>query len=219
MSSSSTSLPNLITFLEDRQLIGLSNWAVFCDHLKSVAHPTGLNGHLDGIITAPAAGPAPVPPAPAAAPAMPINMPINSQNPSLKEWELCNGCLADMKSHRMWTTLIGVYETTSAAAQSLTKEPIHKFKYIPGIPYEEYFQQLESLQKAASNVSCTVTNEDLQSQFLTSLSPDHLWILQNHSSHTYPKLKCMLLKYDMMVESSITGPNTSPVANALATTG
>ncbi|KAJ3725139.1 hypothetical protein C8R42DRAFT_718632 [Lentinula raphanica] len=51
--SSASALPNLMFFPEDRQLVGISNWAVFCDHLKSVARATGLSGYLDGTIIAP----------------------------------------------------------------------------------------------------------------------------------------------------------------------
>ncbi|KAJ3729312.1 hypothetical protein C8R42DRAFT_637576 [Lentinula raphanica] len=55
----SNSLPNLISFPEERQLAGISNWAVFRDHLKSVARATGLTGYLDGTIVAPTTPTAP----------------------------------------------------------------------------------------------------------------------------------------------------------------
>ncbi|KAJ3779972.1 hypothetical protein GGU10DRAFT_381425 [Lentinula aff. detonsa] len=59
MSSNANALPNLMSFPEDRQLVGLSNWAVFRDHLKSVARATGLTGYLDGTIVSPISSNAP----------------------------------------------------------------------------------------------------------------------------------------------------------------
>ncbi|KIK51881.1 hypothetical protein GYMLUDRAFT_251646 [Collybiopsis luxurians FD-317 M1] len=84
-SNNSSFLPNLLVFPEDCQLIGLSNWAIFRDHLKSVAQSTGLGGYLDGTITAP---PVVIGPPAAGAPIVPTATPINSCNPSVEEWEL-----------------------------------------------------------------------------------------------------------------------------------
>ncbi|KAJ3835864.1 hypothetical protein F5878DRAFT_644004 [Lentinula raphanica] len=87
MSASAPSLPSLISFPEDHQLLGLSNWAIFCDHLKSVARATGLTSYLDGTITAPSPSETPSTKTSSATS-------INSQSPSLEEWELRDGRLA-----------------------------------------------------------------------------------------------------------------------------
>ncbi|KAJ3739261.1 hypothetical protein DFH05DRAFT_1530542 [Lentinula detonsa] len=86
MSSNANSLPNLISFPDDRKLIGLNNWAVFCDHLRSVARATGLTGYLLGTILAPSSDTSTSP--------APPSTPINARNPSLEEWELRDGRLA-----------------------------------------------------------------------------------------------------------------------------
>ncbi|KIK67645.1 hypothetical protein GYMLUDRAFT_237868 [Collybiopsis luxurians FD-317 M1] len=196
--------------------------------MKSVTCSTGLRGYLDGTITAPA------PAAPNAAPPVaPVVTPINSHTPSLEEWELCNGCLAgivyqnikdpcsirvtqDMSASTMWTRLTDKYEMTSAAAQTLAKEQIQQFKYIAGTPFEDYFKQLELLQKSVGDMGCTVSDDNLQSHFLTSLAMDYLWILQSHGTCTYTDLKCVLVEYNMMVESANSTLNTTAIPNALA---
>ncbi|KIK60578.1 hypothetical protein GYMLUDRAFT_244152 [Collybiopsis luxurians FD-317 M1] len=171
MSSNSNTLPNLLVFPEDRQLVGLSNWAVYRDHLKSVARSTGLGGYLDGTITAPTP---PAAPAPNVAPVGPVVTPINSRSPSAtSRWPFGWDHLSELTRE---------YDTTSAAAQSLAKERIQQYRYTPGTPFEEYFKQLEALRKAASDVGCTVTDEDLHSRFLPSLSTEYLWILQTHGA-------------------------------------
>ena len=114
--------------------------------------------------------------------------------------------------------LTGQYDTTSAAAQTLTKEHIQQFKYVPGTPFKEYFKQLEGLCKAASNMECAITNEDLHSYFLTSLSSNYLWALQAQGAHSYPDLKCALMEY-IMVESATATPRNGVVPNALAAAG
>ncbi|KIK50187.1 hypothetical protein GYMLUDRAFT_253205 [Collybiopsis luxurians FD-317 M1] len=226
MSSNANALSNLLVFPEDHQLVGLSNWAIFQDHLQSIAHSMGLSGYLDGTITAPASPAVGAPPAPAAAPsAAPPALtvtPINSWTPLAEEWELCDGQLAgiiyqnikdprsirvtqDMTVHQMRTRLTNEYDTMSAAAQALAKE--------------YYFKQLEALHKAASDVGCTVQDEDLRSHFLTSLPLDHLWILQTHDACSYSDLKCALLEYDMMVESANSSATSSVTSNALVVSG
>ncbi|KAJ3978848.1 hypothetical protein F5890DRAFT_1559571, partial [Lentinula detonsa] len=135
MSSHSNALPNLISFPEDRQLIGLSNWAVFRDHLRSVARATGLTGYLLGTIAAPSpvvltsTDPTTIPPP------VPASTLINARTPSLEEWELRDGRLAGiiyqnvkdprsialtelMTAHEMWIRLTNEFETSSAAAQA-----------------------------------------------------------------------------------------------------
>ncbi|KAF5391108.1 hypothetical protein D9757_003179 [Collybiopsis confluens] len=203
MSSNPNSLPNLLVFPNDRQLTGISNWASFRDHLKSVARSTAY----------PPASTAGVPPA------IPTATPINSRTPSVEEWELRDGRLAgiiyqniqdprsigvteDMASNIMWRKLTGEFDTNSAAAQALAKERIQQFKYTPGTRFEEYFKNLEALRKAANDVGCSIQDEDLRTRFLTSLSKEYLWILQTHGARPLPDLKRVLLEYDMMVESS-----------------
>ncbi|KAF5374408.1 hypothetical protein D9757_011825 [Collybiopsis confluens] len=176
-SSNANALPNLIFFPEDRQLVGLNNWAVFRDHVKSVARSSGLDKYLDGTISAPAA-------APTAANATFVVTPINSRNPTVEEWELRDARLAgiiyqnikdprsigvtqDMTSHVMWTTLTGEYENTSAAAQALAKERVQQCKYVPGTPFEEYFKNLEGLRKAANDMGCNVMDTEIRARFLT----------------------------------------------------
>ncbi|KIK58924.1 hypothetical protein GYMLUDRAFT_245699 [Collybiopsis luxurians FD-317 M1] len=227
-STTANALPNLLVFPEDHQLVGLSNWAVFCDHMKSVTQSTRLGGYPDGSITAP---PPPNAPALNTAPDPPVVTPINSPTPSLEEWELHNGQLAgivfqnikdpcsigvtqDMTSNEMWTKLTSEYEIMSAAAQTLAKECIQQFKYVSSTSFEDYFKQLEALHKAASDVGCTVTDNDLCSQFLTSLSTEHLWILQSHGARSYIDLKCALLEYDMMVESASMMSSDPTASNA-----
>ncbi|KAJ3992223.1 hypothetical protein F5050DRAFT_1715451 [Lentinula boryana] len=120
----------------------------------------------------------------------------------------------------MWNILTSEYDTSSAAAQSLAKERIQKFRYDTNLPFEFYFKNLEALRKAASDVGCTVTDEDLWSRFLTSLNPDYLWIIQNHGSRTYADLKRNLIEYDMLVESSLPGQireSFAKTVNALVT--
>ncbi|KIK62627.1 hypothetical protein GYMLUDRAFT_242773 [Collybiopsis luxurians FD-317 M1] len=136
MSTNLNTLPNLIIFPDDQQFAGLSNWAVFCDHTLSVAYSTRLGGYLSGTITNP---PQPVAPAAGGPIAVPTATPINSHNPSPEKWELQDSWLAgivyqnikdsqsisitqDMTLNTMWLILTGQYETTSAAAQTLTKE-------------------------------------------------------------------------------------------------
>ncbi|KAF5393028.1 hypothetical protein D9757_001100 [Collybiopsis confluens] len=212
MSSNPNALPNLLVFPNDRQLTGISNWASFRDHLKSVARSTGLLGYLDGSTAQPTplAGTAGVPP-----PATPTATPINSRTPSVEEWELRDGRLAgiiyqniqdprsigvteDMASNIMWRKLTGEFDTNSAAAQALAKERIQQFKYTPGTRFEEYFKNLEALRKAANDVGCSIQDEDLRTRFLTSLSKEYLWILQTHGARPLPDLKRVLLEYDMM---------------------
>ncbi|KIK65200.1 hypothetical protein GYMLUDRAFT_240498 [Collybiopsis luxurians FD-317 M1] len=200
-------------------------------NLLSIAQLTGLGGYLNGTITAP---PSP-PTAPNATPATPVATPINSHNPSIGEWD-CNGCLAgiiyqnikdprsirvtqDMSSNAMWTRLRDEYETMSAATQTLTKECIQQYKYVPSTPFKDYFKQLEALCKMASNVGCTITDDDLHSHFLTSLSTEHLWILQTHGAQSYADLKQALVEYNMMVESANGTSNNATAHNALAVTG
>ncbi|KAF5348755.1 hypothetical protein D9757_014135 [Collybiopsis confluens] len=226
MSSNPNALPNLLVFPNDRQLTGISNWASFRDHLKSVARSTGLLGYLDGSTAQPTplAGTAGVPP-----PATPTATPINSRTPSVEEWELRDGRLAgiiyqniqdprsigvteDMASNIMWRKLTGELDTNSAAAQALAKERIQQFKYTPGTRFEEYFKNLEALRKAANDVGCSIQDEDLRTRFLTSLSKEYLWILQTHGARPLPDLKRVLLEYDMMVESS------NPTSNATVPT-
>ncbi|KIK55635.1 hypothetical protein GYMLUDRAFT_248455 [Collybiopsis luxurians FD-317 M1] len=213
--SSMNSLPNLIVFPEDCQLVGLSNWAIFRGHLKSVAQATGLIEYLDSTI------PSPTPPAAGIPTAVPRPTPINLHSPSIEEWELRDAQIAgiiyqNIKDHRslgisqdlsaqaMWTALTTEFDTTSAAAQTLVKEHIQQFKYPPSTPFEEYFQQLEALCKAASDIGCTITSEDLCSQFLTLLTLEYLWIIQTHGARAYLELKCILIKYNMMVKSVTT---------------
>ncbi|KIK58417.1 hypothetical protein GYMLUDRAFT_246122 [Collybiopsis luxurians FD-317 M1] len=124
----------------------------------------------------------------------------------------------DMSLHTMWMVLTREYKTTSAATQTLAKECIQQYKYVPGTPFKEYFKSLEALCKAASDVGCTIT-DDFHSRFLTSLPPDHLWILQSHGAHSYGEIKCTLIKYNMMVESAGRMTSSSAAPNALATTG
>ncbi|KAF5375458.1 hypothetical protein D9757_009965 [Collybiopsis confluens] len=206
-----SALPNLITFPEDKQLVGLSNWAVFRDHVKSVARSAGLNGYLDGTITAPISV-ATVPNV------VPVVTPVNSRNPTPEEWELRDACLAgivfqnikdprsigvtqDMTSNVMWNALTGEYENSSAAAQTLATERIQQCKYTAGTAFEDYFKSLEALRKSANDVGCNITDDNLRSRFLTSLPQDYLWILQNHGARPFPDLKRHLIEYDMMVES------------------
>jgi hypothetical protein len=144
MTTSASSLPNLVVFPEGCQLSGLSNWAVFCDNLQSVARSAGLNGYLEGTITAPAV----------LAPGAPVHAPtaVNSHNPSLEEWELRDGRLTgiiflnikdphsvgvtqNMSAHQMWTTLSSEYNTTSAPTQTLAKECIQQMTYTSGMPF------------------------------------------------------------------------------------
>ncbi|KAJ3765789.1 hypothetical protein FB446DRAFT_829149 [Lentinula raphanica] len=201
MSAIANSLPGLIAFPEDRQLIGLSNWAIFCDHMKSVARATGLTGYLDGTI------PAPSPPASTPTSTItPAATSINSRSPSVDEWKLRDGRLAgiiyqnvrdprsvgiteDMSAHTMWERLTSEYSNSSAAAQSLAKERIQKLRYDDSTPFEEYFKKLEALRKAASD---------------------------NHGSRSYSDLKRTLVEYDMMVESASSSNSTSVAPNALA---
>ncbi|KIK64825.1 hypothetical protein GYMLUDRAFT_160576, partial [Collybiopsis luxurians FD-317 M1] len=121
MTTNPNALPNLIIFPEDQQLIGLSNWAVFCNHMLSVARSTGLGGYLNGTISNPTTTASPTA---GAHPSTPIVTPINSCNPSSEEWDLHDSQLArivyqnikdpcsigvtqDMTSNVMWTTLTG----------------------------------------------------------------------------------------------------------------
>ncbi|KAJ3728213.1 hypothetical protein C8R42DRAFT_638042 [Lentinula raphanica] len=148
---SATPLPNLLSFPEEHQLVGLSTWAVFHDHLRSVACATGLTGHLDGTIVAPpppksdsstqgSSDASAVLSVPSSSPAPTL---INSQNPTMEEWELRDGRLAGiiyqnikdlrsigvtevMSAHEMWSQLTQEYDTSSAAAQSLAKERIQQ---------------------------------------------------------------------------------------------
>ncbi|KIK50845.1 hypothetical protein GYMLUDRAFT_141230, partial [Collybiopsis luxurians FD-317 M1] len=104
-------------FPEDRQLNGLSNWALFRDHLKSVARATGLSGYIDGTIAAP------TPPSTNLQGPLPAPTPVNSRSPSLEEWELRDARIAgiiyqnikdprslgvtqDMTAQAMWTQLV-----------------------------------------------------------------------------------------------------------------
>ncbi|KIK62218.1 hypothetical protein GYMLUDRAFT_135903, partial [Collybiopsis luxurians FD-317 M1] len=59
-----------------------SNWATFCDHLKSVAGATGLIGYLGGTISSP------TPPSAGIPTAVPLPTPANLHSPSIEEWEL-----------------------------------------------------------------------------------------------------------------------------------
>ncbi|KAF5361101.1 hypothetical protein D9757_014403 [Collybiopsis confluens] len=224
MSSNPSALPNLITFPEDKQLVGLSNWAVFRDHVQSVARSAGLNGYLNGTITAPI-------PVATASNIAPVVTPVNSRTPTPEEWELHDTCLAgivfqnikdprsigvtqDMTSNVMWIASTGKYKNSSAAAQTLATEQIQQYKYTAGTAFEDYFKGLGSLRKSANDVGCNITNDDLRSRFFTSLPRDYLWILQNHGACSFPDLKKHLIEYDMMVESvnhiaeSTTVPNT-----------
>ncbi|KAF5387206.1 hypothetical protein D9757_006882 [Collybiopsis confluens] len=229
MSSNPNSLPNLITFPEDKQLVGLNNWAVFRDHVKSVARSAGLNGYLDGTISAPI----PVATAPNVAP---VVTPVNSRTPTPEEWELRDACLAgivfqnikdprsigvtqDMTSNVMWIALTDEYENSSAAAQTLATERIQQCKYTTGTAFEDYFKSLEALRKSANDVGCNISNDNLRSCFLTSLPRDYLWILQNHGARPFPELKKHLIEYDMMVESANHTPESTMVPNALMTSG
>ncbi|KIK61992.1 hypothetical protein GYMLUDRAFT_243141 [Collybiopsis luxurians FD-317 M1] len=178
-SSNSNSLPNLLVFPEDCQLVGLSNWAVFHDHLKSVARSTGLGGYLDGTITVPAIAPAVIT-APAqggttaAAPTAPVNTPINSHNPSAEEWELQDACLAgiiyqnikdphlvgvlqDMTSNMMWNKLTSKCKTTSAATHSLAKERIQQYKLEPVNTITNAMAATTSLSSSQANSSHVAT--------------------------------------------------------------
>ncbi|KIK52176.1 hypothetical protein GYMLUDRAFT_251429 [Collybiopsis luxurians FD-317 M1] len=95
--------------------------------------------------------------------------PVNLCTPTLEEWELHDAQIAgiiyqnvkdpcsmritqDMSAQVMWTALTTEFKTTSAAAQTLAKEQIQQCKYTPGLPFEEYFQQLKALHKAASDI-------------------------------------------------------------------
>ncbi|KAF5367205.1 hypothetical protein D9757_012230 [Collybiopsis confluens] len=222
----------------DHQLLGITNWATFRDHLKSTARSTGLLGYLDGSIQ-------PVPPIPVAGPVVPggippivpaVPTPINSRTPSTEEWELRDGRLAgiiyqnikdpraigvteDMSSNAMWVKLTGEYKTTSAAAQALAKERIQQFKYNSGTRFEDYFKQLEALRKAANDVGCSILDEDLRSRFLTSLTTNNLWILQTHGARSYSDLKHTLIEYDMMVESTNAVGSETVIPSALAVPG
>ncbi|KAF5392002.1 hypothetical protein D9757_003369 [Collybiopsis confluens] len=204
--SNPNSLPILIMFPEDKQLVGLNNWAVFRDHVKSVARSAGLNGYLDGTISAPI----PVATAPNVAP---VVMPVNSRTPTPEEWELCDARLAgivfqnikdpcsigvtqDMTLNVMWIALTDKYENNSAVAQTLATERIQQCKYTTGTAFEDYFKSLEALQKSANDVGCNISNNNLHSRFLTSLPRDYLWILQNHGAHPFPELKKHLIELE-----------------------
>ncbi|KAF5336753.1 hypothetical protein D9757_015372 [Collybiopsis confluens] len=152
----------------------------------------GLNGYLDGTISAPI----PVATAPNVAP---VVTPVNSRTPTPEEWELRDACLAgivfqnikdprsigvtqDMTSNVMWIALTDEYKNSLAAAQTLATERIQQCKYTTGTAFEDYFKSLEALRKSANDVGCNISNDDLRSRFLTSLPRDYLWILQNHSA-------------------------------------
>ncbi|KIK65857.1 hypothetical protein GYMLUDRAFT_239546 [Collybiopsis luxurians FD-317 M1] len=194
----------------------------------------GNLGYLNGTITSLSQSAASTTGAPPAT--TPAVTPINSHNPSAKEWDLHDSHIAgivyqnikdprsigvtqDMSANMMWTTLTGQYDTASAATQTLTKERIQQYKYVPGTPFKEYFKQVEGLCKAASDVGCTITDDDLCSCFLMSLSADYLWVLQTHGACTYPDLKHALMEYDMMVESATAVPGNAIAQNALAAVG
>ncbi|KAJ3802296.1 hypothetical protein GGU11DRAFT_822108 [Lentinula aff. detonsa] len=157
MSSSTNSLPALLSFPEDRKLVGTSNWAIFRDHLKSVARATGLTGYLDGSISPPSS-------TASVSSSTITSTSINSRSPSAEEWELRDGRLAGiiyqnvadprsigvnegMTANAMWNVLTSEYDTSSAAAQSLAKERIQKFRFDGNVPFEFYFKQLEALRK------------------------------------------------------------------------
>ncbi|KIK64432.1 hypothetical protein GYMLUDRAFT_240974 [Collybiopsis luxurians FD-317 M1] len=133
----------------------------------------------------------------------------------MEEWELRDRCLTGiiyqnirdpqligvtelMSSNIMWRKLTGKFETNFAAAQALAKEHIQQFKY------------------ATNEVGCSIQDEDLCTRFLTSLTPNYLWILQTHSAHSYTNLKCTLLEYDMMVQSANAIAPGTIVPSALA---
>ncbi|KAJ3998130.1 hypothetical protein F5050DRAFT_1710733, partial [Lentinula boryana] len=139
----------------DRQLIGISNWAIFRDHLRSVARATGLTGYLDGSISTPASTviTSMSSDRTTGVSAPPVSTVINSRTPSIEEWELRDGRLAGiifqniqdprslgvtefMTAHNMWTRLTSKFDTSSAAAQALAKERIQQFRYLPGVPFE-----------------------------------------------------------------------------------
>ncbi|KAJ3999383.1 hypothetical protein F5050DRAFT_1709814 [Lentinula boryana] len=223
--STTSYLPNLVSFPEDRQLVGIGNWAVFRDHLKSIARATGLTGYLDGTIVAPS------PPAQGTSGAATAPTSINSRDPSVEEWELRDGRLAgiiyqnirdprltDMRELSHCQSVNSLTNNARAVA-SLAKERIQQFRYTSGNAFEEYFKQLEALRKAASDVGCKIEDEDLRSQFLTSLSSDNLWIIQNHGSCAYPNLKRTLIEYDMMVESASPSGGNAIAHNALVANG
>ncbi|KAJ3764586.1 hypothetical protein FB446DRAFT_710213 [Lentinula raphanica] len=152
MLSNNTSLPNLMSFPEDRQWIGLSNWAIFCDYLKSVARATGLTAHHLPLLKAP--------------------------QWELCNGHLAGIIYQNIKDPRSIGVtekkLSGECDNSSAATQALAKERIQQFCYMPATLFKEYFKQLEALQKAASDVGCEVKDEDLCSRFLTLLSADQL---------------------------------------------
>ncbi|KAF5389240.1 hypothetical protein D9757_003484 [Collybiopsis confluens] len=218
MSSNPSALPNLITFPEDKQLIGLSNWAVFRDHVKSVARSAGLNGYLDGTITAPI----PVATAPNVAP---VVTPVNSRTPTPEEWELRDARLAgivfqnikdprsigvtqDMTSNAMWIELTGEYENSSAAAQTLATERIQQCKYTAGT---------EALRKSANDVGCNISNDDLRSR-RTGHVKKNCWAHGGGSEGRAPRWYRAPKGMEpsaASTSSSDNGPNVSAVATAV----
>ncbi|KAJ3765157.1 hypothetical protein FB446DRAFT_709691 [Lentinula raphanica] len=128
---------------------------------------------------------------------------INSCALSVKEWEQHNICLAGIIYQNIKDPcFLGVTEVMTA----------HQM----WVHLTKYFKQLEVLHKAASNsMKCIIPDEDLHSWFMTSLGPEHLWIIQNYGSQTYLKLKRALIGYHMMVESATSSSANTIAPNAL----
>ncbi|KAK1221961.1 hypothetical protein PQX77_015204 [Marasmius sp. AFHP31] len=81
-----TSLGNILTFSEDRRLVGIQNWPQFKDHVISIVRGKGLLGYLEGSI------PQPTPKL------LPSTQATNANptTPSAEEWSLNEGYVACM---------------------------------------------------------------------------------------------------------------------------
>ncbi|KAJ3816739.1 hypothetical protein F5880DRAFT_1635594 [Lentinula raphanica] len=197
-----------------RQLIGLSNWAIFCDHLRSIAHATGLTGYLNGTIVAPSPqdtvssiasssqktstdDASTTPSAPTSTPSAPPPTPINSRTPSVEEWELRDGCLAgiiyqNIKDPRS----IGVTEIMSA---------------------HEMWTRLTSEYDTSSAAAQALAKEHIQQFQYAPGTPFEEYFKQLEAPaklRVMLELKRVLVEYDMMVESASPSSTTFVAPNA-----
>ncbi|KAJ3765377.1 hypothetical protein FB446DRAFT_795111 [Lentinula raphanica] len=224
--STANTLPQIQTFAESCQLESVTNFLSFSNSIVSIARGYSLEGYIDGTIPHPSANIAPSVLAAGATPGQPV-IPTptsnNSPTPLIDEWDLRNARLAAMIYMNVKDPhgiRLNLNQTAKdIAAQNIAKEHLKSLRFNEGDRFDVYFSNLKS---EANEVGCTITDEDLVSQFLTNLPPSdsYAWIIQNYSGKSYSEIYASLIEIQLHKDSikDSNGGNRAVVPTALANT-